>query len=415
MKKLLFFLLLLIFCTQFSNSTGLTWTKVNMPYGSAMTGVYKANSGNLYVGTMTTGIFKSSNEGQSWSHIGTGLGSADVKCASKFFTNDEKLIFAFAYNLYFYEKTLYYTTDGGNVWKSINSESGPKEVKKMVLLPNNSVVALEIQTNKLFITSDTCKTWQSITIPGMNDDTICDIFLWNKSKLLAVTKQSGIFYSDGPDVNSWSKLNIQLPATNLKKAALSADNRLLIYTQDRGLFYQNKNSTNFKQLSPEILYNYDDEIFEMEVINNNYLIFKYNNSYNDFNTFNSKLYDESTDQVTGLGLEDVGGVDYSVCDDYLYIVSMSVVSKAKLNPASSLIESEDKKISIIQAKNGWLLQSLDNKNIESVVLYDVTGRVIFETRLSGNCYLIDKKDYQTGIYFVKTITDGNTYMNKIII
>lgn len=416
MKKLFIIVIWIIILSRYLFPAEFNWSRMNLPaladIDGLMTGIHKAKGGNLYIGTVGMGIYKSTNEGINWTKLGSGAGSINVKCASKFFTEDEKLIYVFAYNLLFFEKTFYYTTDGGNVWQTLKQDGTVTEIKKATLFPNNRLIVLEMGTNKLFLSEDTCKTWKSLNLPSEANNGICDFYNWNNQKLYVATANNGIYYSDASDFNNWQKLNLNLPDNHIKKIALSADGRLFYCSENEEFYFQT--GTDFKHINVDYYFSESsDEVFDINVLNNKYLTFQTNSFSNDWNTFDAFCYNIENDSALFLGIDERFGVDYSADNNYIYVVTNFSLCKAPIHKLNSVDDESFSANLAINLSNEKVLTINSEQTIESVEIYDLLGRLICSEQPNTKSYSHSLSIENPSVLILRVIIDGSTFTVKI--
>lgn len=148
-------------------------------------------SGDLYAATFVDGIYRSINNGDSWEFV-----SNDVIERYNFKAVTDSILVDAAF------PNLKISTDRGSSWNITNIES---DIWSSSILYNKNKIYLHGYTNfenKIFITTDTGKTFLEITVPvslyGENGLAI------NSSNHLFLTSD-GIYFSESPYIN-WSKL-----------------------------------------------------------------------------------------------------------------------------------------------------------------------------------------------------------------
>ena len=138
--------------TQVYWSTGFTggWTAPITPPGTFINGIaIGAVAGTAYAASGVTGMYKTTDGGENWTAINTGLASTDCNCVS----------FA-AGVLYCGTNTTgaYKSTDGGTTWTQINTGLTDLQIVSI----NNSTALIAIagtQADGLFLTIDGGTTW----------------------------------------------------------------------------------------------------------------------------------------------------------------------------------------------------------------------------------------------------------------
>ncbi len=105
-----------------------TWRQTNGPYGGKILTLYETIDGALLAGTEKAGIFRSIDNGYSWTPVNTGLSfggrSMDVTAISEKGNN----IYVGVWN------TLYFSTDIGDTWQRVPAIRTPNEIYDIVTL-----------------------------------------------------------------------------------------------------------------------------------------------------------------------------------------------------------------------------------------------------------------------------------------
>lgn len=111
-----------------SNESG--WIQTNGPYGGEILTIYAAPKGVLFVGTEGAGVFRSTDRGNSWIPVNTGLHYEP----GEGFTG----VTAFAQKRdTFYAGTqdaLHASTDGGNTWHRVPNFRNPESISGIVVI-----------------------------------------------------------------------------------------------------------------------------------------------------------------------------------------------------------------------------------------------------------------------------------------
>ena len=106
------------------------WVQTNGPYGGEILTIYAAPKGVLFVGTEGAGVFRSTDRGNSWTPVNTGLHYEP----GEGFTG----VTAFAQKTdTFYagtRDTLYASTDGGNRWHPVPNFRNPESISGIVII-----------------------------------------------------------------------------------------------------------------------------------------------------------------------------------------------------------------------------------------------------------------------------------------
>ena len=111
-----------------SNENG--WVQTNGPYGGEILAFYAAPKGVLFVGTEGAGIFRSTDRGDTWAPVNTGLpfepgeGFTGVTA----FAQKGDTFYAGT------RRTLYASTDGGNTWHHVSNFRKHESISSIVII-----------------------------------------------------------------------------------------------------------------------------------------------------------------------------------------------------------------------------------------------------------------------------------------
>ena len=107
-----------------------SWVQTNGPYGGEILTIYAAPKGVLFAGTEGAGVFRSTDRGNSWTPLNTGLHyepgegftgvTALVQKGDAFYAGTRR--------------TLYASTDGGNTWHPVPNFRNPESISGIVII-----------------------------------------------------------------------------------------------------------------------------------------------------------------------------------------------------------------------------------------------------------------------------------------
>ena len=119
-----------VFAPQVRADVNGGWIQTNGPYGGEILTIYAASKGVLFVGTEGAGVFRSTDRGNSWTPVNTGLHYEP----GEGFTG----VTAFAQKGdTFYAGTrdaLHASTDGGNTWHRVPNFRKPESISGIVVI-----------------------------------------------------------------------------------------------------------------------------------------------------------------------------------------------------------------------------------------------------------------------------------------
>ncbi len=291
-----------VFGISISTDNGLTWSNNDSSFPSSMIyGITVDKIGNIYAGTNGEGVFKSIDQGHSWTAVNNGLKLPndfitgvvyDISCASNNYlyatrwgsgifrsTNEgsswtqlttnmdlggtNRLYIDDNDNIYFgVTKYIYRSTDLGLTWSS--STMAVTAVKAMqVDGKNNLYVALipitsehmgigwQVSFHKYNCNSNTwanpCLFGEEVTGIVIND--MDEIFL-SLCQSYGGTYGKDVLYSNNGI--TWNQLTV---ADGLMKAICSDENGYLYVTGDKGIFISKNNGSTWSYLGNTIIVN----------------------------------------------------------------------------------------------------------------------------------------------------------------
>ncbi|NUN08065.1 MAG: T9SS type A sorting domain-containing protein [Ignavibacteriaceae bacterium] len=183
-------------------------------------------------------IYKSTNNGQSWTAISSDLNGTSAVREMAISKTRPELMYASS------SSRLYRSLDGGVTWTLLSSSGLPnKTISSVYVHPDNSEVALVtflgFGGNKVYKTTDTGTTWFPIN-GNLPDSPVSDIFIYNEDPTAPntyfIANDVGVFVTrnDGAD---WYELNNGLPNTVIKHLDYSPERKVLrAGTHGRGVY-----------------------------------------------------------------------------------------------------------------------------------------------------------------------------------
>ena len=186
-----------------STDNGSSWTQAGLTNTNA--GNFAINGTNLFVGT-NAGIFRSTNNGTSWSAVNSGLMNSDVGV----FTASDTNLFAGTYKSGFY-----LSTNNGNNWNAVS----PGRIMNTALAITGTYIFAGTSIKGIYRSIDMGTSWIQINNglpryppPDTNafDGINCFAISADGSDVFAGTDGSGVFCSTD-NGNSWTSVSDGLP------------------------------------------------------------------------------------------------------------------------------------------------------------------------------------------------------------
>jgi len=183
--------------------------------------------GDIFAGTSGGGVFRSSNNGDSWTEVTNDLTTTDVKALAINASGD---IFAGTW------------AAGGGVFRS--SDNGDSWTKVVNGLTYKTVVALAIDTSGdifagtwaagVFRSSDNGDSWTQIN-SGLTNTDVRALAINTYGDIFAGTEGGGAFrFSENGD--SWTQINDGLTSTYIMALAINASGDIFAGTYGGGVF-----------------------------------------------------------------------------------------------------------------------------------------------------------------------------------
>ncbi len=220
-----------------SNDDGLTWT------GSGLTGntinVMKFNGNNLFAGTNSNGLYISTDYGSSWNQRNNGLTTTKIK----------SLCFS-GFNIYCgTDSGIFISTNNGNSWNTAGMELQGNS--NFIITSNTNILFTGTATSGVYSTTNNGANWTSIGIPAMDVGCItsdginifaCTNILYSSSPIrggiytynLASSKWKKIYKDDNN--YSFSYYSLLVSGNNIYASKRNSyDNGGIIYSSNLGV------------------------------------------------------------------------------------------------------------------------------------------------------------------------------------
>jgi len=177
------------------------------------------------------GVFRTTNDGESWLRLGSGLSSSDIKTLAA----NSGFLFA--------------GTDGGayrivaateTSWTRVSQGLTGSFIKAIVAMPTGTLLA---GTNAgIFASSNNGDQWRPFGLAGVSINGIATI----SNLITVISYYSGVFRSSDNGM-TWS--NLGLGNSSLQSVSLTRRGKTLVGTYNRGLF-ETVNGTSWTQIGP---------------------------------------------------------------------------------------------------------------------------------------------------------------------
>lgn len=260
MKKFILILIVFIYSNSFSQ-----WSRANAGVeGGVIFSVYAVPSTNtVYCGSNGSGVFKSTNGGDNWIPVNSGVSDYGFYPAT--FTSNTSAVFMGAN----YSNTngggMYRTTNSGNSWQKINTGLAGLSLGINMAVTVNNDIAIATDSG-VFRSSDNGNSWSNIS-GNMGPAVSAKSLYFSNDTLIAGTK-SGVYFSTGFFTN-WTLINNGLPAA-APYCINKFNNKLYLVYFGGGLFVSSNNGTSWSsanynltgiQLNARCLYVFNNTLF----------------------------------------------------------------------------------------------------------------------------------------------------------
>lgn len=348
-----------------STDDGLSWTQcsngLNPNTDYSITELAILGSNSIIAATYDNGVFKSNDNGANWTNITGTLPVSTTFPVTAVTANSTMIIVGVE------SKGIYYTLDSGVTWTQANSGWSTSMFYRQLLIVGSDVYACS--QDGVFKSSTSSFLWTSVTngLPGL-PISIRRIYNDNDTLYLG-TSTSGIYRSVNQAAN-WTSLN-----TNLTQGFRVSS----ILEKNDTLYFASNGAANNVYMSPK------------NTINWSLVATGLASSPNDIIFSNSNLL-----SATGAdGPYIYSGITSSIDENTSTNLHVNIYP----NPFSSQLK--------------FIFPQLQVNTV--VKLFDVHGNQIKNINFSGINLIIDREELVNGVYFLKIIDKHNAVINKKII
>jgi len=388
----------LILCSLigWTSSTNAQWTACTNPSGALPFSLEIYND-TIFLGTVSSGIYKSVDNGNSWTAINTSLNITQIWTINH------------ANNAVFASSTsgmLYKSTNGGNNWSLSNTGISATTVVKKVIQFNGKIFATTSNTG-VIISNDNGSTWaqHNTGISGLVSDAILVI----ENELYVGVNQR--LYKYDTTSQSWTSKSTGIPNNNISTIAYTKDN-----LGSTTFFVGNGNSND---------------------------VAKSTNGGTNWSVADNGLPNVGVYSLLGIGTTVFAGNDYGVYKTTDYGANWTDISSFTNASQAKFLSKSTNDIFVLQGGKLWkkslsslgLSASEVNIQDENFTIYPnpvinnllINSKYQFSkyeiTDISGqklaigiiNNQLIDMSTLKPGVYILKLITFDNKTINKRVL
>jgi photosystem II stability/assembly factor-like uncharacterized protein len=315
-----------------------------------------AAGGNVaFAGTDLLGIFRSNNNGNSFTAMNTGMGSKWIQAIAV----DGATIFAGTA-----DAGIFRSTNNGNNWMAVNSGLGSMDIT--ALLITGGEIYAGTYDSGVYLSTDNGLSWEGFNMGLISPSITCLGKLNNY--LFAGTRDAGVFYYDSWD-NMWVPFSLGLPDNAWITSLANVGSALLASTANDGVYWHTDidawEAFNWGLSNTQVRSLYVDDLYLYAGTNGG-------------GVFRRPLTDISI------------GINEDISGDLISLYP---------NPARD-------KIILTSDPSCLPLQ---------IQIISTEGKVIKETLLKNQISEVDISQLQPGFYLLKSISGGKVHINKIII
>lgn len=191
------------------------------------------DEGTIYAGSFGSGIFVSSDHGDTWTSINDGLGDRFILCLT---VDPRGVVYAGTVR-----GGIYRTQEDGKTWEAISH--GLKRVEVKSLLAHSQGIYAGTGRG-VYQWSEADQRWM-VVATGLDQTLVSSLVMMNNQRLFAGTAGKGVLWLDTtkPGTATWQKVRTQfidakerLRHNHIRILAKNQDGALFVGTQDGGIY-----------------------------------------------------------------------------------------------------------------------------------------------------------------------------------
>jgi len=212
------------------------WQQTNGPHGGFVNAFAINATGDIFAGTEGGGVFRSTNNGNSWMSINVGLTDPDVQ---SLVINNSGHIFAGTEN-----SGIFRSKDNGNSWTLVNGGLTDFTVRALAI---NSAGRIFAGTyDGVFCSDNNGDSWMRC---GNNMIPEVEALAINSAgHIFAGSYRDGVFRSTN-NGNSWTRINTGLKNTSVNTIAINVSDHVFVGTDGGGVFRSTNNGDSWTQVN----------------------------------------------------------------------------------------------------------------------------------------------------------------------
>lgn len=229
---------LLLFLCRLSFSQTDFWEQTYGPTGGVVHSLAINPQGAIFSGTLE-GVFRSTDNGQSWTRASDGLTNPDVRCI---IANTAGILFAGTD--YYHNGGVFRSTDGGDNWSPVNNGLPGWPIINCFASDSNGHIYAGTQGDGIFKSTTNGDTWSQINA-GLSEMYIYSITL-SSTGIIYIGTYTGV-YSSTNNGGSWH--HTSLTSTYAVALSTNLQNYIFVGVQGSGVFRSTDQGNSWIQLS----------------------------------------------------------------------------------------------------------------------------------------------------------------------
>jgi hypothetical protein len=387
MRKITLFIMLALF----GLSVKAQW--VEMTTDDVSANFLVAKSGTIYAGTQDSGIYKSADNGHTWTVqglLGNNVSSIAFGTGSNMFAGD------YSAGVYFYN---------GTTWAAVNTGLQCDSVNSVAVIGNNLFAGTFYGA---YLSTNNGTSWTATSFPDTDG---VWTFAVNGTNLLAassdnvfMTTNSGTSWNDwvGPDSLQYTIESFAINGSNI----FAASNYGVYLSTNGGTSFIAQANSNFTpSLYPAIVANGTSNLILGDDLGNAYLSTDNGGSWTDFNDgFETGTF--ST--ISSL----------AICGQYIYAATNEGIWRRPLTDITSIKNINAINNFVVYPNPASEAITVDSQQplVNSVEIYNMLGDEMYSTTNNKpqTTNEINISSFAKGVYFIKVNTNKGSVVKKFI-
>lgn len=277
-----------------TTSDNIDWTQVGGPDGGMVKALHTTPEGTLFAGTVTGGIFCSTDGGETWAPASEGLrvspnnGPPDIIVL----TQEGNTLYAGT------GSDLFYSTNGGDSWQQVTHFRGDRRISGIAIIDDTVYIG---HKQSVFFSNDNGESWTLIDkgLTGQGEPRLSV-----SGMTLFAQMERHVFHLKAGE-KSWTKLAVVDPSqkkvvdSDITKFAISGET-IYAATADGDLFRSTNMGSSWKSIKPKGMQGFDGKlaalgnmVFYIGSNSANGRVFRSTNSGNSWTMLNTNLTNQA--------------------------------------------------------------------------------------------------------------------------